>query len=165
MISIEQKEVEYQEVKFDSISKRLIDYPLWGSEFAVLAIPNVDIKQKVYQGDTLDILKYGVGHFSGSLFFGEGGSIILAGHNNIGYLYNLPKVKKDDLIYVDAKYGKFTYKVFDTKIIDHSDNLSFTFYNDREVLMIYTCYPVNTIGHKTKRFLVYAEKVGETYEK
>ena len=165
MITIEEKDIKYPEVKFDKLSKKLIEYPLWGSEFAKLEIPSVNINQSIYQGDTLDILKYGVGHYSGSLFFGEGGSIILAGHNNHGYLYHLPEVKKDDLIYIKANYGTFTYKVFDTKVIFHSDNDAFPFYNDEEVLMIYTCYPVNTIGHKTHRFVVYAKKVGETYEK
>ena len=165
MITIEEENIKYSEVKFDSISKKLIEYPLWGSEFAKLEIPSVNINQSIYQGDTLDILKYGVGHYSGSLFFGEGGSIILAGHNNHGYLYHLPEVKKNDLIYIKANYGTFTYKVFDTKVIFHSDNDAFPFNNEEEVLMIYTCYPVNTIGHKTHRFVVYAKKVGETYEK
>ena len=165
MVSIKQEDIKYPDVKFDNVSKRLIDYPLWGNQFATLEIESVNIKQPIYQGDTLDILKYGIGHYSGSLFPGEGGSIILAGHNTRAFLYHLPEVKKDDLIHIKATYGSFTYKVYDTKVIFHSDNDAFPFYTDKEVLMIYTCYPVNTIGHKTNRFVVYAEKVGETYEK
>lgn len=165
MVSIEEKEIKYPEVRFDSVSKKLINYPLWGTEFGTIEIPSVNIKQPIYQGDTLDILKYGVGHYSGSMFFGEGGSIILAGHNNKGFLYHLPEVKIDDTIEVKTTYGTFTYKIYDTKIIHHSNNDAFPYYKDQEVLMIYTCYPVNTIGHKKNRFVVYAKKVGETYEK
>ena len=165
MISIEEKEVEYQKVKFDAVSKRLKDYPLWGSEFGTIEIPSVNIKMPIYQGDTLDILKYGIGHFSGSFFPGEGGTIILAGHNNQGFLYHLPEVKIGDNIVITATYGTFTYQVESTKIIDAKDNDAFPFYKEQEVLMIYTCYPVNTIGHKTHRFLVYATKIGEVYEK
>ena len=165
MFSIEQVDVTYPEVKFDSVSKRLKDYPLWGKEFATLEIPSVDIKLPVYQGDELDILKSGIGHYSGSFFPGEGGSIILAGHNDRGFLYHLPDVKIGDEIIIKAVYGTFTYKIEDTKIINHSDNDAFPFYRDQELLMIYTCYPVNTIGHKTNRFVVYAKKIGETYEK
>ena len=165
MISIEQKDIEYPSVTYDSISKRLKDYPLWSTEFGTLVIPSVNINLPIYQGDSLDILKYGIGHYSASLFPGEGGSIIFAGHNNIGFLYSLPEVKIDDLIEVKTTYGKFTYKIYETKIINEKDNDAFPFYQDKEVLMVYTCYPVNTLGHKTKRFLVYAIKVGESFEK
>ena len=165
MISIEQKDIEYPSVTFDSVSKRLKDYPLWNTEFATLNIESVNVHLPIYQGDSLDILKYGIGHFSGSLFPGEGGSIILAGHNTRAFLYHMPEVKLGDEIVIKATYGTFTYKIYDTRIIDAKDNDAFPFYDDKEVLMIYTCYPVNTIGHKTHRFVVYAEKIGESYEK
>ena len=165
MVSIKQADVNYPEVNFDNISKRLKDYPLWGTQFATIEIPSVNINLPIYQGDELNILKYGIGHFSGSLFPGEGGTIILAGHNTKGFLYHLPDVKPNDKITIKATYGTFTYEVDSTRIIDHSDNDAFPFYKDQEVLMIYTCYPVNTIGHKTNRFLVYAKKIGEVYEK
>ena len=167
MVTIEQTNITYPSVKFDSISKRLKDYPLWGTEFGTLNISSVNIRLPIYQGDSLDILKYGVGHFTGSLFPGEGGSIILAGHNNKGFLYHLPEVKIDDEIIIDTIYGHFTYKVVNTKIIKAKDNEEedFPYTDEKELLMIYTCYPVNTISNKKHRFVVYAEKVGETYEK
>lgn len=165
MITIEQKDINYPSVTFDTISKRLKDYPLWNTEFATLNINSVNIHLPIYQGDSLDILKYGIGHFSGSLFPGEGGSIILAGHNTRAFLYHLPETKIGDEIVIKATYGTFTYKVFETRVIDAKDNDAFPFYRDKEVLMIYTCYPVNTLGHKTHRFVVYAEKTGEVYEK
>ena len=165
MISIEEKNITYSEVKFDNVSKELKNYPIWGKEFAKLEISSIDVNLPVFQGDTLDIMKYGIGHFSGSLFPGEGGTIILAGHNDRGFLYNLPKIKIGDEIVIKAIYGKFIYQVESTKIINAKDNDAFPFYRDKEILMLYTCYPVNTIGHKTQRFLVYAKKVGESYEK
>ena len=167
MFTIKQADITYPSVSFDSVAKKIIDYPLWNTEFGTLNISSVDISLPIYQGDSLDILKYGIGHFTGSFFPGEGGSIILAGHNNRGYLYHLPEVKLDDEIIINTTYGKFTYKVIDTKIIKAKENEEevFPYYEDKELLMIYTCYPVNTIGHKKHRFVVYALKVGETYEK
>lgn len=29
---------------------------------------------------------------------------------------------------------------------------------DKEVLMIYTCYPFNNIGYTTQRYVIYAER-------
>lgn len=165
MITIEQSDITYPSVTYDTLSKRLKDYPLWNTEFGTLNILSVNIKLPIYQGDSLDILKYGIGHFTGSLFPGEGGSIILAGHNTRSFLYHLPEVKIGDEIKIDTTYGHFTYKIVNTKVIDAKDNDAFPYHEDKELLMIYTCFPVNTIGHKTHRFVVYAEKIGETYEK
>lgn len=165
MITIEQENIKYPSITYDTISKRLKEYPLWNTEFATLNISSINLKLPIYQGDSLDILKYGIGHFSGSLFPGEGGSIILAGHNTRNFLYHLPEIKINDEIKIDATYGHFTYKVINTKVIDAKDNDAFPYYEDKELLMIYTCFPVNTIGHKTHRFVVYAEKIGESYEK
>ena len=165
MISISQEDITYPSVSFDNVSKRLVDYPLWNTEFATLEIPSINVNLPIYQGDSLDILKYAIGHFSGSFFPGEGGSIILAGHNTRQFLYHLPEVVIGDEINITTTYGKFKYKVYNTKVIDAKDNDAFPFYDNKEVLMIYTCYPVNTIGHKTHRFVVYAEKIGEEYEK
>ena len=164
MVTIEQENIKYPSVEYDKLTKRLNSYPLWNTEFATLEISSVNIKLPVYQGDSLDILKYGIGHFSGSFFPGEGGSIILAGHNTKKFLYHLPEVKIGDEIKVKTTYGVFNYQITSTNIIDASDNDAFIYTENKELLMIYTCYPVNTLGHKTKRFLVYAELVGVSYE-
>ena len=165
MISIEESNSVKNTVRFDEVKKRLINYPLWGSKFATLLIPSINLEMPVYQGDTLDILRYGIGHYSGSFFPGEGGSIILAGHNNYGYLYHLPDIKIGEMITLKTIYGTYTYELKSTKVINAKDNSGFPFYRDKEVLMIYTCYPVNTLGHKTHRYVVYAELVGVTNEK
>ena len=165
MITIAEKHVEEQEISFDSVKRRLTNYPKWGSVFATLEIPSINLNIPVYQGDSLDILKYGVGHFSGSYFSGEGGSIVLAAHNSRQFFYRLPELKKDATIIIKTNYGTFTYKLYDTKIIKGTDMSSLPIQNDKEILMMYTCYPVNTIGHKTKRYVIYAELIEVEYEK
>ena len=35
---------------------------------------------------------------------------------------------------------------------------------NKEELMMYTCWPVDTIGFKTKRYVIYAELEGATYQ-
>ena len=102
---------------------------------------------------------YGVGQSSGSYFPGEGGSIICMGHNTKAFLYKLPQIKKGAIIEVETTYGTFKYKVDNTKIVNmyNVDELPIQKYE--EVLMLYTCYPVNGLGHKTDRFVVYAKKV------
>ncbi len=163
IITISQKQVERQEVSFDMVKKKLAVYPYWGTIWATIEIPAINITAPVYHGDTLDIIKYGVGHFSGSYFPGEGSSIILAAHNSRQHFMYIPKLVVGDTIIIKANYGTFTYKVTGNKIIKDNDMASLPIYRDKEVLMLYTCWPVNTIGFKNKRYVVYAELVGEEF--
>jgi len=121
MMTIVEKQVEKQETKFDSIEKRLVNYPSWGSIWATIKIPDIGVEAPVYHGDTLDIIKYGVGHYSGSYFPGEGGTIILAAHNSKQHFMYLPKLKEGAEVIIEASYGTFTYRLIDTKIIGEKE--------------------------------------------
>ena len=36
--------------------------------------------------------------------------------------------------------------------------------DSKEVLIVYTCYPVDTPGYKSKRYVIYASLVGDSNE-
>lgn len=146
------------------VKKRLDHYPNYKEKYATIKIPTISLELPVYHGDTLDILKYGVGHYAGSYFPGEGGSIIMAAHNNEGFFRRLPEVKIEDIITISTIYGEFTYQVTNTLITSENDLASFPIKDTEELLILYTCYPVTAIGHTDSRYLVYAKKVGEEYE-
>ena len=153
-------------VKIDKLKKRLVEYPSYGDVFASIQIPSIGVDVNMYHGDALRLLKYGVGHHAGTYFPGEGGTILVAGHNTYGQFQTLPEINIGDEIIISAIYGKYKYKVESTDILEASvfnENLSI---NDKEEkLILYTCYPVNAPGFKTKRFIVYASLVGEVDEK
>ena len=155
-----------KETKYDPYTKRIIGYPTYGEKYADIIIDSLNINLPIYHGDNLDILKKGVGHYAGSYFPGEGGTIILAGHNNVGYFNNLEDINIDDIIKINANYGKFQYKVYETKIVNENDLKAFDINKDNEVLIVYTCYPMgkNRVGRKTKRYVLYANLIGENYE-
>ncbi len=161
-IAIEKKDNE-KVLKFDSVKKRLTSYPAYGSKYANIKIEAIDLTLPVYYGDNLEILSHGIGHYAGSYFPGEGGTVILAGHNNSGYFDKILELKKDDTVIIDADYGTFKYKVDRTDIVNENNLEAFPIQNDREMLILYTCYPLG-IGHKTERFLVYAYRAGDMNE-
>lgn len=66
------------EIKIDQVKKRLVKYPTYGTIWATLQIPDIQLKLSVYHGDSLNLLRYGVGHYAGSYFPGEGGSVSFA---------------------------------------------------------------------------------------
>ena len=154
-IDIDKKE-DIKPIEIDS-ENRLKNYPEYGTKYATIEIPKIDVDLPVYFGDTLEILKKGVGHSSGSYFPGEGGSIIYMGHNAKNIFRRFSEIQVGDEITIKANYGTYQYKIYDTKLIKETDIDELPIQKEKEILMIYTCYPFNNIGYASKRFVVYAE--------
>lgn len=159
MVSINTNSNVISEIKFSEDNKQIVEYPDYGTRYANIKIESLDISLPLYYGDKLSILRNGVGQSSGAYFPGEGGSIICMGHNTKTFLYHLPEIEKNSIIEVQTTYGTFQYKVYDTKIVNMYDVDQLPVQKDEEILMLYTCYPVNGLGHKTDRFVAYAKRV------
>ena len=159
MISINTNNKIIKNIKFDDEKRAIVSYPEYGTRYGNIKIESLNINLPLYYGDKLAYLRYGVGQSSGGYFPGEGGSIICMGHNNKNYLYDLPKIKNGAIIEINTTYGDFKYEVFDTKIINMYDVDSIKIQKEEEILMLYTCYPVNSLGDKKDRFFAYARRV------
>ena len=149
----EQKEMELNE------NNRLQNYPEYGTQYATIEIPKIDINLPVYYGDTLEILKKGVGHSSGSYFPGEGGSIVYMGHNSRNVFRRFSELQIGNEIKVTTSYGEFNYRIYDMQLINETETDKLPIQREKEILMVYTCYPFNNIGYATQRYVVYAELV------
>ncbi len=139
----------------------LINYPTYGTKYATLKIESIGLELPVYYGANYTILKSGIAHDETSFFPGEGGSIILAGHNFKTFLANLPQAQVGDIIQLDTTYGKFNYQIYETKIVEETAVEEVPIQEEKEILMIYTCWPINNIGHADERYVVYANKIEE----
>ena len=133
------------------------NYPEYGTQYATLEIPRLNLNVPVYFGDTLEILKKGVGHSSGSYFPGEGGSIVYMGHNSKNMFRRFSELQVGDEMTVTTSYGKFTYEIYDMLLINETEVDKLPIQKEKEILMVYTCYPFNNIGYATQRYVVYAE--------
>ena len=135
----------------------LKNYPEYGTKYATIEIPKIDVNLPVYYGDTLDILKNGVGHSSGSYFPGEGGSIVYLGHNYAKFFRRFSELQIGNEITVTTNYGVFKYKIYDMQLINETELDKVPIQKEKEILMVYTCYPFNNVGYATQRYVVYAE--------
>lgn len=156
LISVETNKQILSDVKIDLEHNKLESYPEYGERYATIKINALDIELPLYFGDKLSILRYGVGQSSGGYFPGEGGSIICMGHNTSGFLRKLPEIEMGTKIEIEAVYGDYTYTVYDTKVVPQTQLDSVPVQKEQEILMLYTCYPVNSIGHAKNRFIAYA---------
>lgn len=154
-IDVENKKDEIIVIKNNKVQ----NYPEYGTQYAYIEIPKIDVNLPVYFGDTLAILKNGIGHSSGSYFPGEGGSIVYMGHNTKKFLHRFPDLKIGDEITIKASYGEYKYKVYDIQIIKETELEKLPIQKDKEILMLYTCYPINNIGYTTQRYVAYSELI------
>lgn len=152
-IDLSQKEVK--ETVLDN--NKIKNYPEYGTQYATIEIPKIDVNLPVYFGDTLEILKKGVGHSSGSYFPGEGGSIVYMGHNSKNVFRRFSELQIGNEITVKTNYGEYKYKIYDMQLIKETEIDKLPIQKEKEILMIYTCYPFNNIGYATQRYVVYAE--------
>jgi len=132
-----------------------IKFPVWGEEYGTLKIDTADIDCRVFFGDGEEELLKGAGQSDGSMFPGEGGNIVLAGYRQTVFR-NLGKLNKNDEIIFTTSYGKYVYRVSETKIVYGSD-ITITDPTDKEQLTLYTGYPFDTIGDAPKRYVVLAD--------
>lgn len=137
--------------------KKLENYPEYGTQYGTIKIEKIDKELPIYFGDTLEILKKGVGHSSGSYFPGEGGSIVYMGHNSKKMFRRFSELEINDKITITTTYGEYTYKIYDMQLIKETELDKLPIQKEKEILMVFTCYPFNNIGYATQRYVVYAE--------
>lgn len=155
-VSIDIENKEEKETVMNEQNK-IQNYPEYGTQYATIEIPKIDVNLPVYFGDTLEILKKGVGHSSGSYFPGEGGSIIYMGHNSKKMFRRFSELQLGNEITVKTNYGEYKYKIYDMQLIKETELEKLPIQKEKEILMVYTCYPFNNIGYTTQRYVVYAE--------
>ena len=156
-VSIDVENKVVLETVLNEESNTLENYPEYGTQYATIQIPAIDVDLPVYFGDTLEILKNGVGHSSGSYFPGEGGSIIYMGHNSTSVFRRFSELQIGDEIIVTTTYGEYTYEIYDMALINETETDKLPIQKEEEILMVYTCYPFNNIGYATQRYVVYAK--------
>lgn len=64
-IDIENKQ-DIKPIEIDE-NKKIKNYPEYGTKYATIEIPKINVDLPVYFGDTLEVLKKGVGHSSRKL--------------------------------------------------------------------------------------------------
>ena len=153
-IDIENKQ---EEITILNEENKIQNYPEYGTQYATIEIPKIGANLPVYFGDTLEILKKGVGHSSGSYFPSEGGSIIYMGHNSKKVFRRFSELEKGNEITVKTNYGEYKYKIYDMQIVKETELEKLPIQKEKEILMVYTCYPFNNFGYTTQRYVVYAE--------
>lgn len=145
-----------------SSSEPSIIYSEFGKVMGSLTIKTAGIiAYPILHGDGNVQLRNGIGQFTGGNYPGEGAKIILDAHRET-YFKNLKSVKVGDEVDFKTSYGQYIYKVYSIKILKDTDTSIIAPDNSHEYLVMYTCYPFNTIGYHPQRYVVYATLISGT---
>lgn len=132
------------------IDKKIVSYPTYGTKYGTIYLNNES--DNIYFGDSVNILKRGVGTSSLYDIPGDKDKVVLSGHNT-GIFKNLSNLKNGNKIVIETNYAKFEYSVKTTKIVNETDLNSLEKDYD---LILYTCYP-NKELYGNKRLIIYAK--------
>ena len=132
------------------IDKKIVSYPTYGIKYGTIYLNNES--DNIYFGDSVNILKQGVGTSSLYDIPGDKDKVVLSGHNT-GIFKNLSNLKNGNKIVIETNYAKFEYIVKTSKIVNETDINSLEKDYD---LILYTCYP-NKELYGNKRLIIYAK--------
>lgn len=135
-----------------------IQFPKRGDLYAKLVIDSCGIEDDVYFDDSNESTRRGLGQYYGSHIPGFEKPILIGGHNNHSFR-RLEGIAPGDVITITTSYGIFQYQVTKTKILNAKDPSAIRLSQDKEELILYTCYPFTTLTLTAKRFFVYADKI------
>ena len=143
----------------DEISIRDIDYPKIGELYGRITFVRLGLDVDLRFNDNAASLKGGnAGQYYGTLPVGFGSPVLICGHNN-GKFNNLQYVEIGDEIKITTSYGIFVYQVTALERHTVDDKSAFNLNQDKEQLILYTCYPFYTLGLTNVRYFVYADKI------
>lgn len=142
-----------------------------------LIIPKLNVDVPVHFGlplsEVMSAMNSGVAHYQiagASAYPGEIGNTVITGHsagdvyssNQYKYIFSgLERLEDGDLIYVNYKSVRYTYRVTKKEVVEPSNVAALIVQTDRPLLTLVTCTPLGTSRY---RLLVTAEQISPSYE-
>lgn len=140
--------------RWNATEGELIGYlrvPSWGADFR---LPVVEGTEQM----VLDMM--GAGHHTDTAWAGETGDMVVAGHSTYTDLAGVADLTAGDTVIIEGTDHWYEYRVdADPYTIDEHD-LSILNQGQGRSLTMYTCWPILTTQHQTRRMVAHASFVG-----
>ena len=134
---------------------------------------DVPIRFDIPLADVMSAMNNGVAHYriaGASAYPGEIGNFVITGHsagdiyssNPYKYIFSgLERLEDGDLIYVNYKSVRYTYRVIKKEVVEPSNVAALVVDTNKPLLTLVTCTPLGTSRY---RLLVTAEQISPSYE-
>jgi sortase A len=120
----------------------------------LLSIPKIKLQAAILEGTTHKSLMLAPGHLENTVWPGETGNSVIAGHRDT-FFRHVHELNKGDDIYVRHGGREYHYVVI-SKAIVAPDDVAVTYPTKDTRLTLVTCYPTYYIGPAPKRLIVVA---------
>lgn len=140
----------------NTVAASSFTFPSYGTHFGQISIDGTSISAPLFFGDGKAQLKQGACVYNGSHIPGYGKPILISAHNNT-WFHDLGSAQVGNYVTIETNYGTYIYEITGTKI--SPDGSDYDLSGDEETLILYTCYPFDTLGLTSKRFFVYAKYI------
>jgi sortase A len=138
----------------DQIDIERVTYPL------DISVPSIDLKTKVLEGTSEDILRVAVGHLEGTGELGEiGENYVILGHRSYitgKFFSRLDELNLGDPIILKSSNLEYRYKVIDKKIIRPNQLEVLNPIKGKSIITLITCHPRYS---SKQRLVIIAEKI------
>lgn len=130
-----------------------------------IMFPSIGESTALLQGDLSDdqisAMERGVSHDPRSSMPGETGNSVLAGHRELFFKY-FADLEVGDSVIINIGDNIYIYQIQSAEIIN-PDEVDAVFYsNDEDLLVMYTCYPIESWKPFDRRMVIKATPISET---
>lgn len=126
-----------------------------GEVIGVLHLPKLSKDLPIVKGVSEEALEKGVGFYEGTALPNQQDQIVLSGHRDTVF-QRLGDLEVGDELIVEMPYGKFTYIIEETFVVDADDRTVIHSTAPHEKLTLTTCYPFHFVGNAPQRYIVNA---------
>ena len=142
---------------------RSLQKPVKGVDFAI-RVPKLGYFAAVREGTSTSVLYSGPGHYPGTVWPGDQGTVGVAAHNV--YWINFPELKSHDEIDIETRYGTYKYWMTGSKVVNPDDRTVLVSHAAGYNLVLTTCWPLWAGAFATQRYVIfasqYAPRIGPT---
>lgn len=135
-----------------------IELPSNGTLYGNIRVSGTTVNAPLYFGDSPAILNKGAGQYMGSSYPGCGSTVLIGGHSH-SFFAGLQQVETGAYITLSTTYGTYVYQVTHTAIKQQTDSTAYDLSSTKENLVLYTCYPFDSMGQTSRRKFVYSKYI------
>lgn len=145
-----------------TIDRSEIKVPELETTYGGISCERIALTAPIFYGDSDITFQNGVGQSPFGAMPGEGKPILIGGHDGT-FFAPLEQIVIGDVISIVTDYGKLEYEVITTRIADAKDTTAYDLSQEKEQLILYTCYPFGQlIGNRSERYYVYCNRILDT---
>ena len=128
-----------------------------GEAIGRIRLPSVGAGYVMVEGTDGAALRKGPGHYASTAFPGEPGTVGVAGHRTtyMAPFRRLDRLRRGDEVVAEMPYGRFTYRVERTRIVEPSEREVLR-RTDEDQIVLTACHPLYSAA---QRIVVFARFV------